>query len=273
MVGPGRTRRSVLVSTGLVAGLAGLAGCRGTRPGGEPGETDTPTDTPTDTATASSTGTAGGEATPTESTPADGTPTVRKESVQFQSTAGTQVTATVFRGSESSCGIVLVPQINLDRESWNSQAEELRRRGHLALAIDEDPDNLAESVLGAIEYLRTEEAVDNVLLVGASSGGKAVVLANARSGTDAVVGVVTLSAAAPDNLAEVAGKLRGQKLFVVSENDSDRFVQTAKKLHEKAPEPKALKIYSGSAHGQRIFGTKHGDDLAGRLYAIVEDVC
>lgn len=71
---------------------------------------------------------------------------------------------------------------------------------------------------------------------------------------------------------DVAGELTGRKLFVATENDGE-FTGIARDLHKNAPEPKALKIYGGSAHGQGIFETKHGDDLADRLVTLVEDVC
>lgn len=261
------TRRAFLASAGIAAGLVGLAGCSGIRPGEEPGEDGTETPTHTSTATATS---SPSDSTTTAEPTATGTPTHdRPETVQFQSTANTQVTGTVYGPAGSACGVVLVPQINLDRESWRPQAEQLAELGHIALAIDEDPDNRAASALGALSYLRETEGVDRVGLVGASSGGEAVVRANARAETGAVQGLVTLSAAGG---TDVAGKLQGRKLFVATENDGD-FPDIARNLHADAPDPKALKIYSGSAHGQRIFETKHGDDLADRLFGLVEDVC
>lgn len=273
MVGRRTSRRQFLVSVGIV----GLAGCTGIRPGDEPGGTDTATPTATSTTTdspAEGTATAAGTetetATETQTTGTDSPTTESPETVQFQSTAGTEVTGSLYGGRDGACGVVLVPQINLDRGSWQPQAERLAGIGHLVLAIDEDPNNRAESARGALKYLRRTVGVDRILLVGASSGGEAVVRADARAETGTVQGLVTLSAAGGVDVAE---DLQGRKLFVVSENDDDRFVRTAKQLHEKAPEPKALKIYSGSAHGQGIFDTTHGDDLADRLFGLVEDVC
>lgn len=253
MVRRATTRRTFLTHAGIAVGVAGLAGCTGIGTNGQP--------TGTDTTTAA---TASPEPTRDRETPdAD-----RRETVTFQSTADTRVTGTVYGGS--ACGAVMVPQINLDRESWRPQAERLARMGHTALAIDEDPDNRAESALGALRYLRQEEGVERVLFVGASSGGEAVVRANARATSGVVQGVVTLSAGGGTEAAE---QLRGQKLFVVSENDDERFVRVAKQLHENAPDPKELQIYSGSAHGQGLFETKHADNLLNRLFGIVEDVC
>lgn len=272
MPGRQRTRRGILATTGIALGMAGLAGCSGIRPGTEPGETGTATATSTSTSTSTSTATdrADDSTTATESPTTDTPSADRKERVQFQSTANTQVVGTVYGAPGSTCGIVMVPQINLDRESWQPQAEQLAGMGHVALPIDEDTNNRAESAQGAVSHLRGTENVERVILVGASSGGEAVVKANARAESGAVHGLVTLSAAGG---TDFAGELTGRKLFVVSENDDDRFVRITRELHENAPEPKARKIYSGSAHGQGIFDTKHGDDLANRLFTLVEDVC
>lgn len=140
--------------------------------------------------------------------------------------------------------------------------------GHLALAIDEDPDNRVASVTGAIRYLRERRGVSTIVLIGASSGGEAVVIANATSDRH-VDGTITLSAGGG---ADHAPDLQGRLLFVVSQDDDDRFVRVARNLHQGAPEPKKLVEYEGSAHGQRILDSEHGDDLNGQIRTLVSEV-
>ena len=145
----------------------------------------------------------------------------------------------------------------------------IAKMGYLALAIDEDPDNRAASVRGAIHYLREQQGISTLILVGASTGGEAVVVANAE--TDATVdGTITLSAAGG---AEHASNLQGRSLFVVSRGDEDRFVRIARKLHQGAPEPKKLVEYEGAAHGQGIFDSDRGDNLRDRVRTFVTEVC
>lgn len=246
------TRRRLLGAL-AGAGVTALAGCTGDE------------GTPTDTTTASPAGAGNADAATTTGTASTATPE-RPTTVRFKSTAGTAVQGTLY--GRGDCGVVLVPQINLDRGSWEPQATALAERGHVALAIDEDPDNRWQSALGAARFLRETTGVSTLVLVGASSGGEAVVRANANAETD-VAGLVTLSAAGG---ADVAGQLQGRKLFVVSENDEDRFVRIARELHENAPDPARLKVYGGSAHGQRIFES-HGADLRRRLFGLVERAC
>lgn len=190
-----------------------------------------------------------------------------REDESFEAPHGATIEAT--RYGDGDCGVVLVPQINKDRGSWQSQAEVIEEMGHLALAIDEDPDNRPASVRGAIQYLQADHDVSVIALVGASSGGEAVVVANAE--TDAsIAGTMTLSAAGGQDRAS---ELQGQSVFVVATGDDDEFVRTARGLHENAPEPKNLVEYSGAAHGQGLFESDPGDDLRDRFETFIADVC
>lgn len=189
------------------------------------------------------------------------------ETVSFVAPHGATIEASLYGNGD--CGVILVPQVNLDRESWQPQAELIADMGHLALAIDEDSDNRSASVRGAIQYLREEQAVSTIVLVGASTGGEAVVVANANTDTP-VAATVTLSAAGG---TEHASTLEGRSLFVVSNGDEDRFVRIAQELHEAAPEPKQLVEYDGSAHGQGLFDSPHGDALRSTVRSFIADVC
>lgn len=195
-------------------------------------------------------------------------PNTEIEEVVFQSAADTEIEGTVY--GTSDCGVVLTPQINLDRDSWEPQAQQLVENGYMALAINEDEDNRPESVLGAAHYLSTERDLQNIVFIGASSGGEASVIANAQADLDSVAGVVALS---PGGGADYAADLQGQKLFVVAEDDEERFVRTVEKLHDQASEPKSLQRYSGSSHGQRLFDSNHQEDLLEQILTLMADAC
>lgn len=189
------------------------------------------------------------------------------DTVSFDAPHGATIGASVYGSGD--CGVVLVPQIDLDRESWQPQAEMIADLGNLAPAIVEDPDDRSVSVRGAVQYLREEEDVSTGVLVGASSGGEAAVVANGNLDTP-VDGTVTLSAGGG---TEHAAPLEGPSLFVVSTGDDERFVRTARELHEGAPEPKQLIEYDGSALGQGLFDSPHADDLRSKLRSLIADVC
>lgn len=268
MRGDASSRRRFLSRTAVVTSTLSLAGCL-TGDSDSSGDGGTGTTT-TDEERATTDKTETTEETTTEtsaSQKSDDSTTESPRSVSFEAPHGTTIKATAYGSGD--CGAVLVPQINLDRESWQPQAEMIADMGHLALAIDEDPDNRAASVRGAIQYLRQQQEASTIILLGASTGGEAVVVANAK--TDATVdGTITLSAAGG---ADYASDLQGRSLFVVSKGDEDRFVRIAQELHQGAPEPKNLVEYDGSAHGQRIFTSDHGDDLRNRIRTFISDVC
>jgi pimeloyl-ACP methyl ester carboxylesterase len=194
------------------------------------------------------------------------TPSASAEHLSFTAPHGATIEATAYGSGE--CAVVLVPQINLDRDSWRTEGEWIAQMGHFALAIDEDPDDRAGSVRGTLQHLRDERAVSTIVLVGASSGGEAVVVANAETDVS-VDGTITLSAAGG---AKRAADLQGRSLFAVREGDDDRFVRVARRLHDGAPEPTELVEYDGTAHGQGIFDSASGNDLRSQLEAFVSDV-
>ena len=192
----------------------------------------------------------------------------RPRDVSFQSTGDADLQGTIYGNDD--WGIVLTPQINRERGSWEPQATRLAEEGYLAFAIDVDEDDRPASILGSVSHLREEQDVDRIVLVGASIGGEASVVANARADDGTVHGVVAIS---PGGGADHAGDLAGEKLFAVAEGDDDRFVETTERLHEDAPEPAALRIYDGGAHGQGLFETDHGDDLLEGILGVVGRAC
>ena len=100
--------------------------------------------------------------------------------------------------------------------------------------------DLWKDVVGAIRYLRSEEAVGRVALVGASMGGTASLVAAAQPGTD-VSAVVTLSAPTEIEGLSVDGTLLSSitagKLFIAGVGDAPA-AAAAQTLYEQAPPPK-----------------------------------
>lgn len=260
------TRRHVLAATGSLLGSIAVAGCLQDDSGGQGGTT---TADATSTATTTATGTSSGAGTTTDETTTQRTTVENRPGiVTFEAPHGADIKGTLY--GRGDCGIVLVPQINLDRGSWKPHAERLAEQEFLVLAIDEDPDNRPASVQGAISFLREQHGVSSLVLIGASSGGEAVVVANANAPDGAVDGTIALS---PGGGSDHASDLQGRTLFVVSKSDDDRFVQVANDLHEGAPEPTNLVTYDGSAHGQRILESDHGEDLKNRIREFLQAAC
>ncbi|WP_338729770.1 alpha/beta hydrolase [Haladaptatus sp. DJG-WS-42] len=271
MTGTNPTRRHLLVVSGSALTTA-LAGCASQ--GGDDGtttDTESAADASSDTQSATQTATNdtdGAEESQSNASETTMTPdpaSFEGESVTFTADGDTEIQGTLY--GDGDYGVVMVPQINFDRESWREQAQLLAATGHAALPIDEG-DNPPAAVLGAMAYLKEDVGVSNVVFIGGSSGGEAVVRANAQAPDGAVAGVMGISAAGG---SDVAGDLQGRKLFVVGKDDDQRFVDTAKQLHENAPDPKRLVILDSDAHAQRIFDSPHADTLTDLLLSFVEE--
>lgn len=257
---PDVTRRRTLLILG--SALSMLAGC--------PTIDRTPDSTspPNGTVTTEplGPGPSGGETPTANATDGDGIGTPSPFDVTFSKPEGGEVTATLY--GDRDCAVVLVPQVNLDRQSWDEYARRLADADYLAMAIDEGEEDKAAGVTAAVSYLRRETDVDSIVLVGASTGGEAVVRA-AAADPDAVDGVVTLSAAGG---TDVAGDHTMPALFVVSEGDEERFVTTSNDLADGASDGE-LVTYEGGTHGQRLFESPHAEDLRSRLGEFLERAC
>ncbi|WP_435317293.1 dienelactone hydrolase family protein [Haloarchaeobius sp. TZWSO28] len=255
-------RRRFLTTLGAVT-VTSLAGCSsGSSTDDQPATTDaTGTATPDDTTGQSGTDTPGTG----ERQKDGGETTTEPHTVEFESPAGTTVTGTL--AGRGDCGVVFVPQVNLDRESWRPQRERFAAAGHRVLTIDEGERKTA-AVRGAVQYLQSAHGIQQLVLVGASSGGEAVVEAAA-----AELAVDAVAALSPAGGSDAAGSLDARLLVVVSDGDEDRFVRTARDIHEGAAEPKELVTYDGAAHGQGLFESEHGDRLRQTLDEFVTTAC
>lgn len=261
MTSPDPTRRRLLLALG--SGLTLLAGC---------GDTDSATPEPapppdTGTPEPETAGPGPEEGTPigTE-TPQQGTGTPVPNDVVFSKPGGGEVSATIY--GDGSCGIVLVPQVDMDRQSWDQYARQLAASGYQPMAIDEGEEEKAAAVTASVQYLIDERGVERVVAVGASTGGEAVVRASAES-PDAVDGVVAIS---PAGGTDVAGDLTMPALIVVAEGDDESYVTAAEGIAAEAGENAELVTFEGEAHGQHLFES-HGEALRGRIGDFLADVC
>lgn len=259
MTSPDPTRRRLLLALG--SGTTLLAGC---------GTIDSPAPAPSPETATPEPATTGPE--PAPETPRgteeiqQGTATPVPDDVVFSKPGGGEVSATVYGSGD--CGVVLVPQDDMGRQSWDRYARALGASGYRAVAIDEGEERRAAGVAAAVRYLGDELAVETVVVVGASVGGEAAVRASAEN-PDVVDGLVAIS---PAGGADRAGELTMPTLVVVSEGDDGQFVTTAEELADGADEAE-LVTYDGEAHGQHLLDSPHADDLRSRIDEFVATVC
>lgn len=182
------------------------------------------------------------------------------ERVGFAAEDGTALEGEV-RGSGTR-GVVLAPGFGADRGSWAEFADLLAEEGYLVLAFDfrefgetpgPDLSGAPADVLGAVAALR-ERGARSVVVIGASMGGTAALVAAARDGVD-LDGVVTLSAPAQflgiEAPPEVVGAVTEPKLFLAAQDDGSA-PASAQGFYDVAPPPKRVEIVVGREHGTNL---------------------
>jgi pimeloyl-ACP methyl ester carboxylesterase len=184
--------------------------------------------------------------------------------VTFESSDGVKLAGRIF--GDGSVGVVLSHMLPADQQSWWDFARELADEGYLVLtydfrgycpggaagcsAGDRDIAAIWQDVLGGIDEVRSEGAV-RVVLVGASMGGTASLVAASKPGVD-VEAVITLSAptsieglvADPGTLASVGAA----KLFIAGLGDAQA-ADAAQQLWATAPQPKRVEVLTSDDHG------------------------
>lgn len=187
--------------------------------------------------------------------------------VTFPSADGTELQGRVVGGG--NVGIVLSHMLPADQTSWWPFAERLAREGYLALTYDfrgycpggragcsqgeKDIAAIWQDVLGAIGEIRSLGAT-RVVLIGASMGGTASLVAAAQTGVD-VDGVITLSA--PTSIegltadTDVLAQVSAPKLFLAGVGDASA-ADAAQELYDTSPPPKRVEILTTDDHGTDI---------------------
>ena len=159
-----------------------------------------------------------------------------------------RLSGVVFGSGED--GVVLANQSDRDRDSWTPFARYLADNGLRVLAFDYDDGFPEDEVVAAAQRLR-RDGVRHVVLIGASEGAKAAVMAGARAPAG-VVGVVSLSAeryAARRDVLPSARRLDLPALFVTARSDPFSAADTPQLERAAASSAKRLLVVPGAAHG------------------------
>jgi pimeloyl-ACP methyl ester carboxylesterase len=209
------------------------------------------------------------EASSPSPTPAPG------DAVSFRTSDGVRIAGRLF--GDGPVGVVLGHSIDGDGTEWWNFAEVIAEAGHAALAIDfrgycpgddagcSEDGSTGEAwrdLLAGAKFLR-ERGVRDVVLIGASMGGTASVLAAANARPN-VSGVITLSAPTTCCGMEVersiVGAVGAPMLFIAGRFDG-----------EAPRSARALARWAGTSGETLILGTgEHGTDLFGLATPQVE---
>jgi pimeloyl-ACP methyl ester carboxylesterase len=200
---------------------------------------------------------------PVAPSPTDGRcadPELNDKQVAFPGAGGSFLTGYVL--GAGSTALVLAPQASANACSWLAYARQQATAGYLVLAFDFNGEGRSQrapeatpsgDVLAAAAYARSRDAT-RVVLVGASRGGTAVLVAAARADPP-VTAVVSLSAPgvyAGESAAQAAPKLAVPVLYVAATGDS-AFADDARAMHDATADGrKRLAVVPGSLHGTAL---------------------
>lgn len=189
----------------------------------------------------------------------DTQPVAPGEQIRFRTDDGVEL-AGELRG-DGSMGVVLTHEYSGDRGNWASFGERLAHEGYRTLAFDfrgfgesggrPQLRMLWRDVLAATEELRSRGA-SRVVLLSASMGGTASIMAASRASVD---GVITLSALSEFKALQVTPDILRQldepSLFVAAEFDV-LAAESARGFDDGTPLRGRAEIVPGFDHGTAL---------------------
>jgi len=211
------------------------------------------------------------------------------ELVTFTAADGTELGGT-FYPTRGNVAVVFTHMGFATQGSWREFAEQISDLGFPSFTFDfrgygrsynngvllnaEWPARhaaYAEDARAAIQWVQSQ-GYTRVLCIGADMGGNACI--NAAM-TEPVEGFVIVGSdylwddealLYPDDLVIP----NAYKLFITTELDEDRYVDSIQALYDRSPEPRELVVLPGSAHGTGILFTSHEDAFIDALLAFLE---
>lgn len=177
--------------------------------------------------------------------------------------------------------VVLVHGSSWDATGWRDIAPRIVARGVAALALNlrghdgstgktnrwEDPGEWSPVTdLRAAKGLLRERGAQEIVLVGSSMGGYAVLGSSLDGDVEAVVSQSAPGDSVPEQLLRRIG---GRKLFIGTDGDTVIPHEGMRRAFTLVPEPKALLVFGGKEHSRGMFAAPYGGDV---IAAIVDFV-
>ncbi|MFJ5967618.1 alpha/beta hydrolase [Streptomyces sp. NPDC093060] len=157
---------------------------------------------------------------------------------------------------KGATGVVLSHMANSDVCSWVPQADQLAGEGYRVLAVQSIGDEAAE--ITAAAGLLADKGATKVILMGASKGGTASVVAAPKIVKPPVAAVINLSGPSVYqgmDAEAAAAHLTVPVLYVAAKQDSGfaQDVTAQDRQSRKSPDAR-LHLVDGNAHGTDMFG-------------------
>jgi hypothetical protein len=191
-----------------------------------------------------------------------------KQGMKFQEEkidliGGALTVADYFQG-KSTRSVVLAPGAMFSKESYHSLADRFQKLGINALCLNS---GATPDLLNSIAFLKAR-GTEKITVLGASAGG-AGVLFTLDEAIDPIIDSAILLAPA-GGLPIKSRKIR--KLFIVAEDDMISSNAEVYRLFMDSADPKVYEEIAGaSEHAQRLFDSKHKEDIIQMIIKFMED--
>ena len=187
-------------------------------------------------------------------------PSARAEELIELTVWGDMKNQALLYRSEGGRAAVLVHQSGATMESWRDFAKRLESRGMTALSL---ANSTPSDVAAAVGFLQ-DEGHDDIVLIGASIGGGAVLQAVKANGWPSVRRIVLLanSSGPGPQSSEIA------KLFLVAKQDF--YAAGTYSAYEKTAEPKRLVEFEGREHGQALLEGEHAEQALDVVLSFID---
>jgi alpha/beta superfamily hydrolase len=168
----------------------------------------------------------------------------------------------------------------VSKAGWQRTAEQLASQGYLCLLYDyrgiepsqgsDDLERRDRDLRAAIAVARDRGAT-TIVLMGSSFGGTLTLALAAQTQPKAVIILSAPLSAGPFGVTEADLKaLAMPKLFMASQGDT-RYVGAVQQMYAMSPEPKQLRIFPGTNHGDFILAaTDTGSDAMQALLVFLQ---
>ena len=214
------------------------------------------------------------------------TPIALGNKVTFTTEDGVQLAGTLFGEGETAVILAHQGTPGANQADWVAFAQVLEEHGYTALAFDfrgngkssgvPDRNKLDLDLAAALQFIR-DQGHTRIICIGASMGGTTCI----RKALDGekFEGLVALGSAMITSYGtgirvseEELASLTLPKLFIAAERDSSLVINDITRMYESSPEPKALHLLPGWAHGTDLFNTASSDELTTLLLEFLENL-
>lgn len=172
--------------------------------------------------------------------------------------------------------VVLAHMFPADQNSWTDFAQELARQGYRVLTFNFRGYGASEGekkigvidrdVSAAVKFMREKQGGRRVVVIGASMGGTAALIAAAKSPIDAVAALSAPAEFMGLDAVSVIAQVPAAKLFIVAKDDPGGALDSADALLRASADVNAdLMVIPGQDHGSDMLKGKKASDVMKRL--------